>query len=82
MSVYPNPASYSFALKLENFSDGRVVVEIFNSAGIKMKEIQVESINDNLLKQIPIIGLDKGIYVVKVTENNNESHHIKIVVIK
>jgi hypothetical protein len=82
MSVYPNPASYSFALELKNFSDGRALVEIFNSAGIKMKELHVESINDNLLKQIPVSDLDKGIYVVKVIVDNNESCYTKIVINK
>lgn len=82
LSVYPNPASVSFSLKLNDESEGRVVVSILNSAGIKVMEFQAENMNDELLKEIPVNNLDEGIYVVQVLLNHKDLYYAKIVVIK
>jgi hypothetical protein len=82
MSVYPNPASYSIALTFENVSEGGGVVSIYNSAGVKMMEYHVESVKDDFLKEIPIYNLEKGIYILKVILDPNETFQTKIVIIK
>ncbi len=82
LSVYPNPASVSFALKISDESEGRAVVSIINSAGIKVMEFQVENMNDKLLKEIPVNNLDEGFYVVQVLLNHKDLYYTKIVVIK
>lgn len=82
VSVYPNPASASFALKIDDDSGGKVVVSILSSAGIKVMGFQVESVNDELLKRIPVDNLDKGIYVIRVLLNQKDLHYSKIIVIK
>jgi len=82
LSVYPNPASVSFALKLNNESEGRAIVSIINSAGIKVMEFQVENINDEMLKEIPVKNLSDGIYIVQVLLDNKDLYYTKIVVIK
>ena len=82
LSVYPNPTSVSFALKLNDESGGRAIVSIINSAGIKVMEFQVENINDELLKEIPVNNLDEGIYFVQVLLDNKDLYYTKIVVIK
>jgi M6 family metalloprotease-like protein len=82
LSAYPNPASVSFALKFNDESEGRAVVSIINSAGIKVIEFQVENLNDELLKEIPVNNLDEGIYIVHVLLNNKDLYYTKIIVIK
>ena len=66
LSVYPNPASVNFALKLNEVSESRGVIKILTSAGIKVMEFEVENMNDGLLKEIPVNNLDEGIYIVQV----------------
>jgi hypothetical protein len=82
LSVYPNPASVSFALKLEDESEGKAVVSIINSSGIKVMEFQTENLNDELLKEVPVNSLDDGIYVVRVLLDNKDLYYTKIVIIK
>jgi hypothetical protein len=81
LSVYPNPASVSFALKLNDESDARATVSILNSAGVKVMEFQVENVNDEIFKEIPVKQLDEGIYIIKVLLDNKELYFTKIVVI-
>jgi hypothetical protein len=82
VSVYPNPASVSFALKINGGSESRAIVTILNSSGLKVIEFQAESTTDGLLKEIPVNNLDEGIYIVKVVLDNRELYFTKIVVLK
>ncbi len=82
LSVYPNPASLNFALKLSKECEGRVVVSLLNSAGIKVMELQAENMNDELLKEIPVNNLDEGIYIIQVLINNKDLYYTKIIVVK
>ncbi len=82
LSVYPNPASVNFALKLNEVSESRGVVTILTSAGIKVMEFEVENMNDELLKEIPVNNLDEGIYIVQVLLDNKNLFYTKIIVIK
>ena len=82
LSVYPNPTSRTFALKINDITEGRANVTIINSSGIKVKELQAESPNDDLLKEISVRNLTPGIYIVKVLLDNAELYYTKIVVTK
>ncbi|MEI6049821.1 MAG: M6 family metalloprotease domain-containing protein [Bacteroidota bacterium] len=82
LSVYPNPASVNFALKLNEVSESRGVIKILTSAGIKVMEFEVENMNDELLKEIPVNNLDEGIYIVQVLLDNKNLFYTKIIVIK
>lgn len=82
ISVYPNPASLSFALKINDQSEGSVLVSVFNTSGIKVAEYHSENLNGELLKNIPVSNLDNGIYIVRVILNNNLLYHTRIVVMK
>ena len=81
-SIYPNPASVSFAIKLDDESIGSAVVTILNSAGIKVMEFQFENLSDELLKEIPVSNLNDGIYIVKVLLNHTDLYYRRIVVSK
>jgi len=82
LSVYPNPTSRTFALKINDVTEGRANVTIINSSGIKVMELQAESPNDDLLKEISVRDLTPGIYIVKVLLDNEELYYTKIVVTK
>jgi photosystem II stability/assembly factor-like uncharacterized protein len=82
LSVFPNPASVSFALKINDAYEGKANVSIINSSGIKVKEFQVSNLNDEQLKEIPVSNLNPGVYIIKVLLDNKELYYSKIVVSK
>lgn len=82
LSVYPNPASVSFSLKLPDDQEGEVKVSIINSSGTKVKEFITKSLDDEFLKEISVAGFDEGIYIVNVLINRKDLYSTKIVVVK
>jgi M6 family metalloprotease-like protein len=82
LTVYPNPATVSFSVKLDDPSEGIAFISIINSAGIKVMEFQTENINNEILKVIPVNNLEAGIYVVQVLLNQQDVYSAKIVVKK
>ena len=63
--LYPNPASSSFSVKLQNESTIDKI-QIFNSIGVKMFEEK----NINSKQKINTSKFAKGIYIVKATSGN------------
>jgi hypothetical protein len=82
LSIYPNPASTSTTLKLEDTTTGDAVISITNSSGVKMVEIVVVNPGDGLLREIPVSNLEEGIYVVNVLINGQVLHSAKLIVKK
>ena len=80
LKAFPNPASESIELKMEDFSEGRAVIRIFNSKGIKVMESELDDINNMLLNRIPVSNLEEGIFLVQISINNKESYYTKIVI--
>lgn len=60
--IYPNPVNDSFALTIETKS-----IEIYNITGQLVKSFK-NTLSDNYLT---VSDLDSGVYLVKVTDNNN-----------
>jgi hypothetical protein len=82
ISAYPNPASFSIALKLNNDSEGNVVISLYSSLGKKVLEMQTKKTETELLKEIPLTSLPLGVYQVQVLINNEELYSTQIVVVK
>jgi len=82
MSIYPNPASVSFVLKLNDAGEGSAIISILNSSGIKVMELQTEYANYELTKMIPVGNLNEGVYVVQVLLNRKDLYTTKLVVKK
>lgn len=80
--VYPNPVSASFSLKITDESEGKVVITIFNSQGIKVLELQTEKKEKELLREISVMNLPYGVYQVRVLVNNEDFYSTQIVVVK
>jgi hypothetical protein len=82
LTVFPNPTSGSFTLKISDVTDGRADITIINSAGITVKALRVDNLSDDLLKEISVGKLIPGVYIVKVLLDNAELYYTKIVVTK
>jgi hypothetical protein len=82
ISVFPNPASTNFALEFNEETQQGIVVTIFNSAGIKMKEIRTKSYSDAVLREIPVDDLDQGSYLIKAVIDNREQYFTKLIIIR
>jgi M6 family metalloprotease-like protein len=80
-SVYPNPVSESFSLKINDESEGKAVITIFNSRGIKVLELQTEKKEKELLREISVSNLPYGVYQVRVLVNNEDFYSTQIVVV-
>ena len=80
--IYPNPATVSFELKLNDATEGSAIISILNSSGIKVMELVAEYANYELTKSIPVSNLDDGIYVVQVLLNRKDLYTTKLVVKK
>ena len=81
LSIYPNPASVSFSLKISDEFEGSALITILTSTGTKVREFRLENLNNELLAEIPVSDLNEGIYIVKVLLNQN-LYYAKIVVKK
>ncbi len=82
ISAYPNPALTSFTLQVTDPIEGEAVINIINSTGVKVMELQAANNGTELLKEIPVGGLDEGIYVVNVLLNQKILYSTKIIVKK
>ena len=74
MKIFPNPARESFSLKLNNID--KVSVKIYNYLGKLV--FDKKNIVDN--SEININGFSKGIYLVKVIDNNQDTYLSKLIV--
>ena len=82
LSIYPNPASVSFGIKVNDKPTGNALVSIINSGGIKVMEFETDIQNNELLRQISVSNLNPGVYVVRVLMDNKDLYYSKVVVIK
>lgn len=82
LAAFPNPTAESFSLKVNDESEGKTVVTVFNTSGIKVVEFQTESLKNELLKEISVKNLNAGVYVVQVVFNNEDFYYTKIIVKK
>ncbi len=82
LTLYPNPATESFTLKLNDPATGKADITIINAAGLKVMAFQTDYAANELLKVIPVNNLEDGIYVVQVLLNQKDLYSTKIVVKK
>jgi hypothetical protein len=82
LTVFPNPTSGSFTLKISDVTDGKADITIINSSGMTVKALRVDNLSEGLLKEIQVGNLIPGVYIVKVLLDNAELYYTKIVVTK
>jgi hypothetical protein len=69
-SVYPNPASETFNVKLEQGVSERVSLRIFNSLGQEVYLYRHEQATQQLSLNIPAIEWADGVYLLEITSGN------------
>jgi hypothetical protein len=80
-SVYPNPAKGKLTLSFFSKTNGEISADLFDLAGKKIscladkKSITV----GNTDLQLPVEGIDSGIYFIRLQSGNSVSHH-KVVI--
>ena len=82
LSVYPNPASVSFTVSVNDRPTGNALVSIINPGGIKVMEFETNIQNNELMREISVSNLKPGVYVVRVMMDDKELYYSKVVVIK
>ncbi|MCK9638799.1 MAG: T9SS type A sorting domain-containing protein [Prolixibacteraceae bacterium] len=82
LSIYPNPATNSFTLQINEPAGGEAIIRVINSSGLKVMEFQTANIDRDWLKVIPVNNLENGTYVVQVLLNQKELFSSKVLVIK
>ncbi|MCD4771915.1 MAG: T9SS type A sorting domain-containing protein [Bacteroidales bacterium] len=78
LRVYPNPAKSSFEIRCSKFDIQKGVIEIYNTFGVKVKEI----INPKgqIKAKVNTKGWAKGIYFVRVHSENGIYGSVKVLV--
>jgi hypothetical protein len=71
IGLYPNPASSSATIDLASVAQGTYAVQILNLNGQKVYEQAIKHIGGSQKVTVPLQHLSNGIYMVKVTGNNN-----------
>jgi len=75
LSIYPNPVSYGQnTIYISSKANSSKIVEIFNVLGKRISSIRIAG------KALDVTNLNKGVYVLKITEN--KSTEVRKLIIK
>jgi len=80
ITAYPNPASITVSLKVTDAIEGTATVSVVSLAGKKVLEFRTKNTQGEIIAEIPVNDLEKGIYYINVVTGNKESYSTKIVV--
>ncbi|OFY57349.1 MAG: hypothetical protein A2V50_03915 [Bacteroidetes bacterium RBG_19FT_COMBO_42_10] len=80
-SVWPNPASSNVSVSISSEDYGKTVIRFYNSNGVRVLEYQTEKLDFKLDSEIPLNGLQSGIYTIEVWVNNEFIDYSRIVII-
>lgn len=78
--IYPNPAGDRITLSISDESTGKAVISFYNSSGIKVLEDQTDKPDEVLLREIQVKHLEHGIYTIKITVNQKDISHNRLVI--
>jgi uncharacterized protein (TIGR02145 family) len=78
--IYPNPAGDHITLSISDESTGRAVISFFNSSGIKVLEDMTDKPDEVLVREIQVKHLERGIYTIKITVNQKDISHNRLVI--
>ncbi|MBL0050127.1 MAG: T9SS type A sorting domain-containing protein [Bacteroidetes bacterium] len=80
ISIYPNPSSGIFNIKLLNpsLTKANVVAEVYNYTGAKVYSYSGSVFHDGF--QIDLTGFSKGVYILKITLADKKVSTQKIII--
>ena len=73
LQIFPNPNNGEFTLHAANLSDNNSMIEVSNIVGQVVYREDVKTPSTSLIKVLNIGDLGKGMYFVKLINNNEES---------
>lgn len=82
LSVYPNPASNSIMVSLEDEPPGTARITIVNAAGFKMREFQVEKTTRQWHNEIPVNDLVEGAYYIIIEVDKINVYYSKVLILR
>jgi len=77
LNIYPNPVSNGILNVDATFYNGRVNIDIYNLLGAKVFSVE-ENAGDKI--RLNLNGMKKGMYVVKINNNQGSSQSQKLIV--
>jgi hypothetical protein len=63
-------------------SDGKVIISVFNTNGRKLMDILADKTEYQLQKEIPVAHLSLGTYIIQVSVDNEVLYTTQIVVVR
>jgi hypothetical protein len=80
LRMYPNPAINKIWFEVNNqTAKGEFTVEVFDITGRKILDQELGQFINQEAKELSVVGLKSGIYLVKVTIGNFNSDIIKLI---
>jgi len=77
--IFPNPASSKFTLEFNQVDLHKVAVEILDSKGQVMRNYLHMAESDNFRTDFDINGISPGIYMLKISSDNNVNYRKLII---
>jgi M6 family metalloprotease-like protein len=81
-SVFPNPAITGFTVRIIDESTGRTKITLMNLNGTVFYETLSDKTDSEMIKEIPVNSLERGIYLIRVSVNDEVLYTSQIVVLK
>jgi hypothetical protein len=78
ISIYPNPASTTIHIDLDNYSNEKVILSIRNILGEELLSRQIQ----NGESMIDVSNLQNGFYFVSLITNKNQVNSVKLIIAK
>jgi len=79
IKLFPDPAIEKLNVNILNMNSDNAVITVYNVYGNRLIEKSVSSSSDNFIQEIDISNFSKGIYYIKI-QNNNGLNDTKIFV--
>ena len=77
VKVYPNPTSKSFRIELPSVKHNNLTLEIFSFSGQLLSK---EILNRNQMIYESNSSLDKGMYLIKISDGGQNNYLQKLIV--
>jgi hypothetical protein len=78
LTIYPNPADKKIILQMTNINHGEYQLKLYSSTSALIKQMIVHKDQDLLNYEMDITDLAPGLYLLKVT-NNQESYTLRFI---
>lgn len=82
LTLSPNPANDKVILHFELLNDVETEINIFNNAGVKVREVLKQKMNKGINNiTVAVNDLPSGMYMVRLTAGN-QTKHVKLLITK